>query len=49
MRPVERQRCRLESDTKQILKNYGVVVYTGFIWLRIGRCGLHTVMNFRVL
>jgi hypothetical protein len=38
-RPPAISRCRWEDNTKWILEKYDRVVWTGFIWLRIGTSG----------
>jgi hypothetical protein len=38
-RPLGRPRHRYEDNIKMSLKKWYVMVWTGFIWLRIGSCG----------
>jgi hypothetical protein len=38
-RPLRRPRCRWEDNITWILEKYDGVVWTGFIWLRIGTSG----------
>jgi hypothetical protein len=40
-RPLGRRRRRCEDNIKMDFQEVGCGLWTGLIWLRIGRCGWH--------